>query len=725
MQTASQNSDKNRLTTAAALIAAAGFSALATANISKSYTSPTVNTWHITGLTDFDQQRDFRTANVPLAGLPASPGLPGGGGMYCVPTATMNMFAYAASHGYPGLQPGDQSYWNWQSQNWFDPYHDAATGDLAWLGGLMGTSTSGGTGPSGWWDGANEWVGNENIDLGMFLASTAWAPRAQNIGQIAHSGALTAICYGRYNFSVLSNFGTSQLTDRSGGHCVTTRRIDVEDANNAEFWYRDPGSSDSTWLQSTFANTVVDMDDSVYALPGFNDRVMSRLSLSTGDGRVRLLDKIYAVWPKQGLTSDPAGHTFAIDTIGGGFGIQEQNTNNTPFRVADIVPNSVLVDFEQSPMRHEIAGLFKDTDSGETSLVIMDVAALETAAIGSSPGGGGGAGKVKFDRLSIKKLAYSPEGALFAISDTELFKIVEAPTDSDGDGVVDSSDYLLWRSNFGASDADGSPIVSSDIRFDDASGTVRVLFPTIGEVRSYKWSTSGDADDRPTEKVAFYYNKVFGQDTEFAFDAKTGATVFGDNGSGELVGFLPCPNGEIEGCQVAATLAAPGGGTADMETDGKGNFYLVGADSVVRCFVFDPDLLLVRNVDAPFDGRPAGGFQITRSRTNYDPAIHAEWMNFPVEEVVAPDVVLADCHGDVTATGATLPGQPGYGVPDATVDLDDLGFYLNNWMAGELLADVTTTGATLEGQPGFGIADGATDLDDLGFYLNAWLVGCN
>ena len=34
-------------------------------------------------------------------------------------------------------------------------------------------------------------------------------------------------------------------------------------------------------------------------------------------------------------------------------------------------------------------------------------------------------------------------------------------------------------------------------------------------------------------------------------------------------------------------------------------------------------------------------------------------------------------------------------------------------------------GATLEGQPGYGVADGNTDLDDLGFYLNAWLAGCN
>ncbi|MEM9066134.1 MAG: GC-type dockerin domain-anchored protein [Planctomycetota bacterium] len=79
---------------------------------------------------------------------------------------------------------------------------------------------------------------------------------------------------------------------------------------------------------------------------------------------------------------------------------------------------------------------------------------------------------------------------------------------------------------------------------------------------------------------------------------------------------------------------------------------------------------------------------------------------------------------DITTTGATVDGQPGFGEPDGVVDLDDLGYYLNFWLVGDLLADTTTTGATLEGQPGFGIPDGSVSLDDLGFYLNLWLTGC-
>ncbi|MEM9064069.1 MAG: GC-type dockerin domain-anchored protein [Planctomycetota bacterium] len=83
------------------------------------------------------------------------------------------------------------------------------------------------------------------------------------------------------------------------------------------------------------------------------------------------------------------------------------------------------------------------------------------------------------------------------------------------------------------------------------------------------------------------------------------------------------------------------------------------------------------------------------------------------------------CIADLTTTGATLAGQPGFGVPDGTADLDDLGYFLGFFLNNDAsVADVTTSGATLEGQPGFGIPDGSVDLDDLGYYLNFWLLGC-
>ncbi|MEM9066001.1 MAG: GC-type dockerin domain-anchored protein [Planctomycetota bacterium] len=106
-----------------------------------------------------------------------------------------------------------------------------------------------------------------------------------------------------------------------------------------------------------------------------------------------------------------------------------------------------------------------------------------------------------------------------------------------------------------------------------------------------------------------------------------------------------------------------------------------------------------------------------------DPIIagQARYYRFELETPPPPPA----CVGDMTTTGATLVGQPGFGVPDGTIDLDDLGYYLNAWIARDTtIADFTTTGATLEGQPGFGTPDGTVDLDDLGFFLNAWLAGC-
>ena len=57
----------------------------------------------ITNMPDIDQRR---TTIEPL-----TLGLPKDGAMYCVPTAAMNLTAYIANHGFPGVGPGPG---NWQ-----------------------------------------------------------------------------------------------------------------------------------------------------------------------------------------------------------------------------------------------------------------------------------------------------------------------------------------------------------------------------------------------------------------------------------------------------------------------------------------------------------------------------------------------------------------------------------------------------------------------------------
>lgn len=50
-----------------------------------------------------------------------------------------------------------------------------------------------------------------------------------------------------------------------------------------------------------------------------------------------------------------------------------------------------------------------------------------------------------------------------------------------------------------------APQALSDDALDGASGGLKYK---LSKAFVKSWSTSGDADDRPTEEVAFYYNKI-------------------------------------------------------------------------------------------------------------------------------------------------------------------------------------------------------------------------
>ncbi len=108
-------------------------------------------------------------------------------------------------------------------------------------------------------------------------------------------------------------------------------------------------------------------------------------------------------------------------------------------------------------------------------------------------------------------------------------------------------------------------------------------------------------------------------------------------------------------------------------------------------------------------------------------------MGFPFETILDPldrDGLMSGflslagiepCQGDLTTTGGALDG-----VPDGTVDLSDLLFFVNAWDADlgsptpnpGSIADVTTTGG---GDPG--VPDGNVDLSDLLYYVNDWQSG--
>ncbi len=79
------------------------------------------------------------------------------------------------------------------------------------------------------------------------------------------------------------------------------------------------------------------------------------------------------------------------------------------------------------------------------------------------------------------------------------------------------------------------------------------------------------------------------------------------------------------------------------------------------------------------------------------------------------------CRPDLTATA--LPGTPGYGTPNGTLNNDDFFYYLSQFAAGNLaVADLTAT--AVPGTPGYGIPNGTLNNDDFFFYLSLFAAGC-
>ncbi len=79
------------------------------------------------------------------------------------------------------------------------------------------------------------------------------------------------------------------------------------------------------------------------------------------------------------------------------------------------------------------------------------------------------------------------------------------------------------------------------------------------------------------------------------------------------------------------------------------------------------------------------------------------------------------CRPDLT-TGA-IPGGPGYGNPNGTLNNDDFFYYLSQFAAGNLAVADLTAGA-IPGQLGYGVPNGIINNDDFFFYLSIFATGC-
>lgn len=84
-------------------------------------------------------------------------------------------------------------------------------------------------------------------------------------------------------------------------------------------------------------------------------------------------------------------------------------------------------------------------------------------------------------------------------------------------------------------------------------------------------------------------------------------------------------------------------------------------------------------------------------------------------------IVEGACRPDLTA--GAVAGQPGYGVPDGTLNNEDFFYYLAQFAAGNLAVADLTAGA-VPGQLGYGTPNGVLNNEDFFFYLSIFAAGC-
>ena len=124
---------------------------------------------------DFDQKRN---------------GLPGDGGMYCLPTSATNWMAYIANHGYPPMMAGPR---DWPNQS----NYSLVTATDSLMGSLMGTTTAGGTNGAGGLIGLQAYM----FPRGPFLfTTTAWFGTISPLDMWVQmqTNGLVDICYGYF-----------------------------------------------------------------------------------------------------------------------------------------------------------------------------------------------------------------------------------------------------------------------------------------------------------------------------------------------------------------------------------------------------------------------------------------------------------------------------------------------------------------------------------------------
>ncbi len=276
------------------------------------------------------------------------------GSMYCVPTANMNLLAYAANFGFDGLPPYPGI---WQGETG----HDSMTTWIGWLGLFMETDGATGTTTTGKITGMNNWISEAQQPMcvvASYRKENFW-PTIDHAAAHATNGAIVQFSYGRY-FWEPGYQGVPVITQRNGGHAVTLKLAYADNGaviGPRLIHYRNPGSDDgdltsnsdfsSDW-PTTAANIDVSWDSDgngaweYFAVTSLVDPP----DISADDNRLRLVDSLLALYPGGGLSYSDVEVNSVF--VGGNLGfVQDQDPSHgkpaSGYKVAAVVPHPEML----------------------------------------------------------------------------------------------------------------------------------------------------------------------------------------------------------------------------------------------------------------------------------------------------------------------------------------------------------------------------------------------
>jgi hypothetical protein len=602
--------------------------------------------YRVTHLPDFDQVRAA---------------LPNCGRDYCVPTSSLNMLAYAANHGYPAVTPGPG---NWQS----DALYDQATTALAQVGAAMFTDPNDGTERDAWFFAlagvpfayplcqpyCDPLLPKSQFTVTAQFANGDYLPRMYKAAQtVIFNNGLLALCHGWYkDFGTCSDPNPPALY-RDGGHCLTVQAVNgywLKGGNQSMSNYgaavllRDPGADEGRSPGAT-CDAVNPFAQSAFGSNGYA-LGLKRITLDPisclgsiyldrlyfpSDSQVRLVDAYLIIATKAGFAVDPNKsvlYWFKPLTLGG----------------AGSPPVTQVFDLPAGP----VTAIRMDPDpSGFALIADNTVYRFDPLAGDLAPLAG-----VKL--VDPADLVYGRRRQLYVISGPELVCI-----------DIDAEPPHVAASNF-------PPSPCTKLAYDPGADEVVLLSPADGVIVRYPYHLDAIPVVLPIPGSVPMEGQM-----EMAVGLG-GAIWLSSNATTSVYRLLPDPDGNL----LATPFALPAVQTPprSLDVDDAGNLF-VNVEGAVHEFTINADGQILEVLDSPFEGLPGGSmFRVTRSSTNFDPAVHT----FPAWRDVFP-----------TQTAPPVPGCPADIAPvggDGFVGVLDFLAVLAAWNTADENADVNSDG---------------------------------